>query len=128
MAIKNKQTQSTTAAILQRLEEFLHSKGDNLTRLTSAIGVSRAYFTTVRKVDSEIGSDKIVKILLLYPDLSADWLLTGQGMMLKGATSLKNQESQIAKDKALQIALEGLDKVQEHLAAVQSSISKSKPK
>lgn len=37
---------------------------------------------------SEIGGDKIVKILSCYPQLNPDWLLTGEGSMLK-SKSLK---------------------------------------
>lgn len=32
---------------------------------------------------SEIGGDKIVKILTCYPEISPEWLLTGKGSMLK---------------------------------------------
>lgn len=32
---------------------------------------------------SEIGGDKIVKILTCYPDINPEWLLTGKGSMLK---------------------------------------------
>lgn len=32
---------------------------------------------------SEIGGDKIVKILTIFPDLNSEWLLTGTGPMLK---------------------------------------------
>lgn len=34
---------------------------------------------------SEIGGDKIVKILSIYDNISSEWLLTGQGEMLKNA-------------------------------------------
>jgi len=34
-------------------------------------------------LNSELGGDKIVKILTIYPSLSSDWLLTGHGPMLK---------------------------------------------
>jgi hypothetical protein len=33
--------------------------------------------------ESELGGDKIAKILTAYPDLSSEWLITGQGEMLK---------------------------------------------
>ena len=32
---------------------------------------------------SEIGGDKIVRILNEYPDINPEWLLTGKGEMLK---------------------------------------------
>lgn len=36
---------------------------------------------------SEIGGDKIVKILSSYPEINPEWLLTGQGSMLKSYTA-----------------------------------------
>ena len=35
-------------------------------------------------LNSEIGGSKIVKILTCYPEINPEWLLTGQGNMLKG--------------------------------------------
>ncbi|MBR1792428.1 MAG: hypothetical protein IJ764_02145 [Bacteroidales bacterium] len=32
---------------------------------------------------SEFGSDKIVSILTIFPEISADWLLLGKGEMLR---------------------------------------------
>ena len=37
---------------------------------------------------SEIGGDKIVKILSIYDNISSEWLLTGQGPMLKEDNNL----------------------------------------
>ncbi|MDR1406270.1 MAG: hypothetical protein LBI89_03610, partial [Prevotellaceae bacterium] len=91
MMAAQKQKNNTPDDILNRLKEFLQTTGDSLVNVADAIGVSRSYFSTTRISKSEIGSDKISKILLLYPQLSGDWLLTGLGFMLKAANSLKNQ-------------------------------------
>ena len=122
-----KNNSNTTEAILYRLEEFLQTTGDNWGNLTDAIGVSRAYFSTARFSKSEIGVDKIVRILLLYPQLSGDWLLTGLGLMLKAAQSLKNQSEILAKEKALSDAINGLAELQSQLRQLQKQISKTKP-
>ena len=45
---------------------------------------------------SEIGGDKIVKILSIYDNISSEWLLTGQGPMLK-ESSPEDKQSKLQK-------------------------------
>jgi hypothetical protein len=123
MAAQRNNNNNTTDAILNRLEEFLKTTGDTLINLTDAIGVSRGYFSTARATKSEIGSDKITKILLLYPQLSGDWLLTGFGLMLKAAQSLKNQSEILMKEKALNDAIKGITEIQDQLQHLRKHIS-----
>jgi hypothetical protein len=73
-----------TEKILERLEEYVSKRGDNFAQLTLAIGASSGYFSRLRKVKGALGSEILARILIHYSDLSADWLLTGQGTMLKG--------------------------------------------
>jgi hypothetical protein len=123
------QKHNTTDAILKRLEEFLlQTTGDTLVNLSGEIGVSRGYFSTIRNKKAEIGVDKIIRILLLYPQLSADWLLTGTGFMIKDANSLKDQSEILAKEKALKIAVSKIDDIQDQLRQLHKQISKSKIK
>jgi hypothetical protein len=109
----------TTAKIIDRLEEFLSIRGDTLATLIKELKVSRGYFSTARRLATEIGSDKLVKILQLYPTLSADWLLTGSGFMLKDAKSLTDLASLMEQNKKMRIAQEELNKIQEHLTELQ---------
>jgi hypothetical protein len=119
---------NTTNDILNRLEEFLRTVGDTLINITERINVSRGYFSTIRNKEAEIGVDKIVGILLLYPQLSGDWLLTGAGLMLKAATSLKEQSEILAKEEALKITVAKIDDIQNQLRQLHKQISKSKIK
>ncbi|MDR2449533.1 MAG: hypothetical protein LBD52_06200 [Prevotellaceae bacterium] len=119
---------NTTDAILERLEEFLQTTGDTLISITGIIGVSRGYFSTIRNKKAEIGVDKIVRILLLYPQISADWLLAGSGLMLKAATSLKDQSEILVREEALKIAVSKIDDIQDQLRELHKQISKSKIK
>src|SRR5690606_42014680 len=47
------------------------------------VGISSGLFGGQLKRDKTIGLDKLENILKTYPDLSADWVLTGKGNMLK---------------------------------------------
>lgn len=52
-----------------------------------------------------IGSDNLEKILNHFSDLSADWLLRGEGSMIKGgskAAELENRIAKMSKDKEYQ--------------------------
>jgi hypothetical protein len=64
----------------------------------------------------------------LYPQLSGDWLLTGSGFMLKAANSLKNQSELLTKEKALTIAVDGLNDLQDQLLQLKKEISRLTPK
>lgn len=58
------------------------------------ISMSSANFKG-RNMLSEIGGDKIVKILSVYPNLSAEWLMRGEGEMLQEIENNKtNKENQ----------------------------------
>ncbi|GHT66942.1 hypothetical protein FACS189452_03740 [Bacteroidia bacterium] len=74
-----------TPKIMERLEEYVYKRGDNFSQLAVAIDVSVGYFPRMRKVKGSLGAEVLVRILMYYRDLSADWLLTGQGSMLRGS-------------------------------------------
>lgn len=42
-------------------------------------------------LNSEIGGDKIVKILHCYPEINPEWILTGKGDMLKNSSPKSEQ-------------------------------------
>ena len=87
------------------MEENLTIKGKILAFLDSA-GIKKVdFFNTTgikdsnfkgKNLQSQLGGDMIVKILTAYPNLSADWLLTGNGPMLKTVGS--NQSCSVAED------------------------------
>ena len=72
-------------SVKERLIKYLKSKKVSYTNFGKVIGVSNAYVTSIRK---SIDIDKIQSIALNYPDLNIDWLLTGQGNMLKESNTV----------------------------------------
>jgi transcriptional regulator with XRE-family HTH domain len=68
---------------IERIFYFAKSKGISINKLSLEIGVSNSYFNKMFKKKASVGSTIIEKILRKYPDLNAEWLLTGRGDVLK---------------------------------------------
>ena len=66
--------------IKERLEFYLKSKRINKSEFGRRIGVSNAFISSMKK---SISPEKLQKISEEFPDLSIDWLMTGQGKMIK---------------------------------------------
>ena len=68
--------------VKQRLLLFLEEKRITQKAFSDSIGVSSAYIAAMRK---SFGRDKIAEIKRVYPELNIDWLLYGEGEMLRAA-------------------------------------------
>lgn len=67
--------------VKERLTQYLKAKKISKSEFGRAVGVSSAYVSAIRKT---ISTEKIQSISANYPDLNIEWLLTGEGEMLKG--------------------------------------------
>jgi len=65
--------------ILQRLKEFIDENGLSIASFEKSIGMSNASFGKSLKNNKAIGTDKLEKILMTYPEINPTWLLTGVG-------------------------------------------------
>lgn len=77
----------------ERLIEYLNHKKVSKSAFCTSIGVSHAYITSMRK---SIQPDKLEKISEYYPDLNINWLMTGEGEMIKSEKqeiTLKSESS-----------------------------------
>ncbi|WP_257656570.1 hypothetical protein [Parapedobacter lycopersici] len=72
---------------LKRIKEYIDFKGIRISTFEKSIGISNGSFGGQLKKNKTIGVDKLESILRLYPDLSAEWVLTGNGTMLKDTES-----------------------------------------
>lgn len=69
--------------ILDRIKQFIDSEGIAVSAFEKSIGMSNASFGKSLRSGGAIGTDKLENILSVYPKLSPNWLLTGEGAMLK---------------------------------------------
>ncbi len=70
--------------IKDRTIEFVKYKGINMKTFEQKCGLSTGYVTSMRK---GYGSDKLNNVLTAFPDLNREWLLYGEGQMLKDTVS-----------------------------------------
>ncbi len=68
---------------IQRLSEFMKAKSINDNQLTIAAGLSNGLIGKAKSNGKALSVSNIEKVLNAFPDLSAQWLMTGKGEMLK---------------------------------------------
>lgn len=86
---------------LERLRAFFEAQGIATGTAEKVCGFGNATLRNAFDGGKGIGSDKLEKILSVYPKLSAEWLLRGTGSMIIGtgkAVELENKISSISKN------------------------------
>lgn len=68
-------------SVKERLIKFLKSQGVSQRTFEQAIGVSNGYVNNIRV---SIQPDKLQRIIQHFPNLNTEWLLSGEGSMLRG--------------------------------------------
>lgn len=96
--------------ILERLKQYIDSKGITIAAFERSVGMSNASFGKSLKNGGSIGTDKLEKILTIYPDISPMWLLKGIGEMVYGdntefVENEKTENFQILKNNSSNILL-----------------------
>ena len=69
-------------SFFDRLDSFMKYRNLNDNKLTNETGISNGLIGKARKRGA-LSQDNISKILYAFPELDANWLLTGKGEMLK---------------------------------------------
>ena len=83
--------------IKERILSFLESQGIKKVDFFEATGIQSSNFKG-KNMSSQPGGDMIVRVLTIYPNLSAEWLLRGEGDMLK-SPAIKDKPKIIKTDK-----------------------------
>lgn len=73
--------------VKERLIKFLKFKGLNKKRFEEKVGLSNGYIGSIRV---GIGSRVLLKIENVFPELNTNWLVTGEGNMLKADATKSN--------------------------------------
>ena len=71
--------------IPERIREIIAYKHISDRKFCQEVGIANGYLDKVK----DVGGEKMLKILNRYPDISPEWLLTGQGEMLKDTAILQ---------------------------------------
>lgn len=68
--------------ILDRIEQFAENQGIKIGALEKKIGASKGVLSRAIAQKTDIQSKWLFKIVENYPQIDANWLLTGRGEML----------------------------------------------
>jgi len=74
----------------RRLQQFLHAEGISQTQLAETMKVTRAGVSHIISGRNRPGFDFLESLVLHYPELNLDWLITGRGKMYKNAENREN--------------------------------------
>lgn len=72
--------------VKERIIEFINSKGMSIKRFEERCNLSNGYISSMRK---GFGAEKLENVLNEFPELNREWLLFGEGEMIKDANVQK---------------------------------------
>lgn len=75
--------------IKEQIQKYIDYKKVNTNQLEVSIGVSKSYWRKTKSISANVVAD----VCRIYTDLSAEWLLRGEGEMLKSSLSAKTDLS-----------------------------------
>lgn len=78
-------------SVIDRIKQINQYKGISERQFCIEVGIANGYLDKVK----DVGSEKLLKILNRYPEISPEWLLTGNGPMLKKDNHGKTDYSNI---------------------------------
>lgn len=84
--------QPYSQTIKDRLKLFIKTQGIGQGKFEVKCGLSNGYVNNIRQ---SIQPDKLQKIALAFPNLNTGWLMTGEGEMLRNASSLPQPRKKI---------------------------------
>lgn len=91
--------------VKQRLIEFIKYKKLSQNRFEKLIGLSNGY---VNNISRSVGASKLQSIIGIFPELNPEWLLTGEGEMLKELETPKYREAKEVDPNYMEVPLIGI--------------------
>lgn len=80
---------------IDRLYQYFENNDIKPTSLEKVIGLSNGYFGAMRKKKADIGESVLNKIVEYFRDINPEWLLTGQGPMLRDEAAVPVKPQQV---------------------------------
>lgn len=90
----------------RRILQFIEYKGIGITNFFKKTGIKRGFLDT-DKLDSSVSDMFLAKIIAVFPELNIEWLLTGEGEMLREEgivqQALNNVSSTITQNQTINV-------------------------
>lgn len=115
-----------------RLKQFLAAENISQSQFADEIGVARASVSHILAGRNRPGFEFIESMLLHYPALNSEWLITGKGKMYKEATTVHSAPDFSALEKVPELPLapapSSPQALPEQHVAIESNSLDNKPK
>ena len=76
--------------VKDRIQQYIDYKGISIYRLEASAELSKGYWTKTKSISADV----VMKISRLYTDISTEWLLRGEGEMLKSSSPKEEPATQ----------------------------------
>ncbi|WP_343570845.1 hypothetical protein ACLCDV_24555 [Sphingobacterium sp. Lzh-3] len=80
------------SSVLKRIKIVADREGMSVSAFEATIGASKGVFTRALANGTDIQSKWLINLVEKYPQYSSEWLLKGEGEMLKPKLVLKEEE------------------------------------
>ena len=110
--------------VKERIYFFVKAKGITIKKFEEDSQLSNGYVSSMRK---SLGEEKLNNVLKAFPELNRDWLLYGEGEMLKSSVNIENGDNstQVIGDGNHVSAPSTLDKALDEIAAQRRLVEKA---
>lgn len=112
----------------KRIDEMIDNEGINITALEKLIGASKGVLSRGKRKSTSISIEWVIKIVEKYRQYDANWLLLGEGEMLKKSTKSDEAEVTFLREKNIllqknsQLLEEKVERLEEELTALKKRI------
>lgn len=107
--------------VKERLLDFITSKNLTVAEFERICGLSNGY---VSKIKNTVGFRILSDITRVFPELDKDWLMNGEGEMLKSSVIQQNQNGDNIHGESVTVHKSETDKLLETIAACHEIIKK----
>ncbi|WP_104383643.1 hypothetical protein [Sphingobacterium sp. HMA12] len=86
------------SSILKRIKIVSEKEGISVSALEASIGASKGVFTRALANNTDVQAKWLVNLAEKYPQYSSEWLLRGEGEMLKPVLAKEDEEMYLTAD------------------------------
>lgn len=109
--------------ITNRIKQFADYLGISMRKFCETVGVANGSFEKVKS----IGSETLLKIYYAYPNISLEWLITGEGSMFKTKQNVASNVALLTIIKEKDARIEQFIRENERLIIELNQLKKSIP-
>ena len=124
----DEKVQASSKDFFKRLSILIDNEGINITALEKLIGASKGVLSRGKRKSTSISIEWVIKIVEKYRQYDANWLLLGEGEMLKKSTKSDEAEVTFLREKNIllqknsQLLEEKVERLEEELTALKKRI------